>query len=257
MSEQYEGRQFVGMDLHRRRSVLVRMTETGEQLETVRIFNDPEYLRRGDGPCRRGTRRWCSRRPTAGTGPRTRWPSSARDVHLAHPLGVKAFSLAAGEERPVDRTTGPDLSAVRAAFRCGWLGSVLMVNDGDAPRELSGLVVPQRGSLEATGDLFEPYRLVDGDGVVVGAGGGVLRRVGGVRAAGDDAAVVWDGSAALVPVLVGGRGGLGPGDSGRGPGFLPLAAGRGQAGAAALAVIPAGDARGSGGGGRRPGRRTR
>src|SRR6476620_1120114 len=33
------------MDLHRRRSVLVRMTETGERLETVRISNDPEYLR--------------------------------------------------------------------------------------------------------------------------------------------------------------------------------------------------------------------
>src|SRR6185312_8150600 len=38
-------RQIVGMDLHRRRSVLVRMTDTGEHLETVRISNDPEYLR--------------------------------------------------------------------------------------------------------------------------------------------------------------------------------------------------------------------
>ena len=54
MSEAYEGRQIVGMDLHRRRSVLVRMTETGEHLETVRISNDPEYLRRGDGPRRGG-----------------------------------------------------------------------------------------------------------------------------------------------------------------------------------------------------------
>ena len=45
MSGAYEGRQIVGMDLHRRRSVLVRMTETGEHLETVRISNDPEYLR--------------------------------------------------------------------------------------------------------------------------------------------------------------------------------------------------------------------
>ena len=44
-----------------------------------------------------------------------------------------------------------------------------MVNDGDAPRELSRLVVPQSGSLEATGDLFAPFRLVDADGVVVGA----------------------------------------------------------------------------------------
>jgi hypothetical protein len=44
VSESYEGRQFVGIDLHRRRSVLVRMTEAGERLETVRISNDPEYL---------------------------------------------------------------------------------------------------------------------------------------------------------------------------------------------------------------------
>jgi integrase len=42
-----------------------------------------------------------------------------------------------------------------------------VINDGDVPRELSGLVVPQRGSLEATGDLFVPYRLVDAGGVVV------------------------------------------------------------------------------------------
>lgn len=42
-----------------------------------------------------------------------------------------------------------------------------MISDADAPRELSGLVVPQRGALEATGDLFQPYRLVDADGAVV------------------------------------------------------------------------------------------
>src|SRR5947207_6401954 len=35
------------------------------------------------------------------------------------------------------------------------------------PRELSALVVPPRGLLEATGDLFLPYRLVDGDGGAV------------------------------------------------------------------------------------------
>jgi hypothetical protein len=45
VSGSYAGRQIVGIDLHRRRSVLVRMTEAGETLETVRISNDPEYLR--------------------------------------------------------------------------------------------------------------------------------------------------------------------------------------------------------------------
>ena len=45
MSEHTQAGSSSGMDLHRRRSVLVRMTETGEQLETVRISNDPEYLK--------------------------------------------------------------------------------------------------------------------------------------------------------------------------------------------------------------------
>lgn len=46
MSGAYEGRQIVGMGLHRRRSVLVGMTDTGERLEAVRIHtDDPECLR--------------------------------------------------------------------------------------------------------------------------------------------------------------------------------------------------------------------
>jgi site-specific recombinase XerC len=53
--------------------------------------------------------------------------------------------------------------------RPGWLGSPLVINDGDAPRELSGLVVPLLGSLEATGDLFQLYRLVDAGGELVAA----------------------------------------------------------------------------------------
>ena len=39
-------RQYVGIDLHRRRSVIVRMDAAGEVLEEVRIDNDP--LRLGD-----------------------------------------------------------------------------------------------------------------------------------------------------------------------------------------------------------------
>ena len=37
------------------------------------------------------------------------------------------------------------------------------------PRDLAALVVPQAGRLIATGDRYEPYRLVDGDGVAVAA----------------------------------------------------------------------------------------
>ncbi|MDQ3825203.1 MAG: transposase, partial [Actinomycetota bacterium] len=91
VSEAYSGRQIVGMDLHRRRSVLVRMTEADEHLETVRISNDPEYLRQvmvraGEAPevVLEATYGWY-------------WAADAlaelgAHVHLAHPLGVKMFS---------------------------------------------------------------------------------------------------------------------------------------------------------------------
>ncbi len=41
MSTDYDPRQYVGIDLHRRRSVVVRMTPEGEQLGWVRLDNDP------------------------------------------------------------------------------------------------------------------------------------------------------------------------------------------------------------------------
>ncbi len=46
MSEDYDGRQVVGMDLHRRRSVLVRMTADGRRLGTSRITNSAAELRK-------------------------------------------------------------------------------------------------------------------------------------------------------------------------------------------------------------------
>jgi transposase len=88
--ESYAGRQFVGMDLHRRRSVLVRTTDAGEELEQVRISNDVESLTRvieraGESPevVLEATYGWY-------------WAADAlaaagATVHLAHPLGVKAF----------------------------------------------------------------------------------------------------------------------------------------------------------------------
>ncbi len=92
MSGAYEGRQIVGVDLHRRRSVLVRMTETGERLETVRISNDPEYLaqvmaRAGEAPevVLEATYGWYWAADTLA--------ELGANVHLAHPLGVKMFSL--------------------------------------------------------------------------------------------------------------------------------------------------------------------
>jgi len=63
--EAYSGMQFVGIDLHRHRSVIVRTTEGGEVLETVQIVKDVERLASvmaRAGKCRR----WCWRPPTAG-----------------------------------------------------------------------------------------------------------------------------------------------------------------------------------------------
>ena len=91
MDAGYEGRQTVGMDLHRRRSVLVRMTETGERLETVRITNDCDRLREvmtraGEAPevVLEATYGWYWAADTLA--------EVGADVRLAHPLGVKAFS---------------------------------------------------------------------------------------------------------------------------------------------------------------------
>jgi transposase len=91
VSEDYDGRQVVGLDLHRNRSVMVRMTAEGERLEAVRFSNDPEMLARQIAK--------------AGVAPQVvleatygwYWAVDALQaagarVHLAHPLGVKGFA---------------------------------------------------------------------------------------------------------------------------------------------------------------------
>lgn len=50
---------------------------------------------------------------------------------------------------------------------CGWLRSLPMIEQEDRPRDLSSVVVPRVGSLVATGDPFELYRLVDLSGLSV------------------------------------------------------------------------------------------
>ena len=92
MTEAYDGRQVVGMDLHRQRSVLVRMTEDGRQAGDRPDHQQPGGAAARRSPGRGRTRGWCSRPRTAGTGPRTCSRRPGAEVHLAHPLGVKAFS---------------------------------------------------------------------------------------------------------------------------------------------------------------------
>ena len=44
-----------------------------------------------------------------------------------------------------------------------------MIGDGDPERDLAALVVPRSGRLVATGNRYEPYRMVDPDGALVEA----------------------------------------------------------------------------------------
>jgi transposase len=90
--DEYDGRQYVGIDLHRRRSVIVRMTPEGERIgRAVRIDNDPFELAQqvalwGESPevVLEATYGWY-------------WAAdvlveAGANVHLAHPLGVKGFA---------------------------------------------------------------------------------------------------------------------------------------------------------------------
>jgi transposase len=88
--EGYAGHQIVGIDLHRRRSVIVRKDVDGQLLESVQITNSPQALaavlqRAGEAPevVLEATYGWY-------------WAvdvlqAAGAQVQLAHPLGVKAF----------------------------------------------------------------------------------------------------------------------------------------------------------------------
>ena len=67
MSRDYSSGQLVGIDLHRRRSVICRLDADGEVVESVRIDNDRAALLREVAKAGRA-RRWRSRRRSAGTG---------------------------------------------------------------------------------------------------------------------------------------------------------------------------------------------
>jgi transposase len=90
--DQYDGQQYVGIDLHKRRSVIVRMTREGERIgQPVRIDSDPFELARqvaswGEEPevVLEATYGWY-------------WAADVLAeagvaLHMAHPLGVKGFA---------------------------------------------------------------------------------------------------------------------------------------------------------------------
>jgi transposase len=116
MDASYDGRQVVGIDLHRRRSVIVRMTEDGRKLETVRITSSPAALRREIAK--------------AGKNPRVvveaaygwYWAAdvleeAGAEVHLAHPLGVKAFTYRRVKNDPLTELRSVSAAQDRCALR--------------------------------------------------------------------------------------------------------------------------------------------
>ncbi len=107
-------REYVGIDLHRRRSVIVRMNPAGARLGTARIVNDPlalaaEVAKAGPDPevVLEATYAWY-------------WAADVlqecgANVHLAHPLGVKGFAY---------RRVKNDTSATPPTWPtcCAWVG---------------------------------------------------------------------------------------------------------------------------------------
>ncbi len=149
MSE-YAGQQFVGIDLHRRRTVLVRTTDAGEVLESVRIVERRRPLEPGDGPGRRrpggrsrgdlrlvlggrcspgGGRPGASGASAGGEGFRVP-ASQERRARRQGPGGPAADGSAAGG---VDRTTG-DPGAARAGPAPGQAGRAAFALQGRGAR---------------------------------------------------------------------------------------------------------------------------
>jgi hypothetical protein len=113
MQAEYDGRQIVGIDLHRRRSVIVRLAENGERLGSARIDNDPmvlmaEIAKAGEHPqvVLEATYGWY-------------WAAdvlqdAGAEVHLAHPLRVKGFAYRASRTTCATPPTWPTC--------CEWVG---------------------------------------------------------------------------------------------------------------------------------------
>jgi hypothetical protein len=105
MTEVYDGRQVVGMDLHRRRSVLVRMTEDGRK-----AGDRPDHQLPGGAAARNRQGREA---PAGGAGGhvrlvlgRGRARGGGGGGAPGAPAAVQGHRLGQAEERPVDRTNG-------------------------------------------------------------------------------------------------------------------------------------------------------
>ena len=132
--EEYAGTQFVGIDLHRRRSVIVRMTEAGQVLETTRIVNDADRLaevlrRAGESPevVLEATYGWYWAADVIA--------AEGASAHLVHPLGVKAFEYRRVLTDLKNRGVGDVLlRGLRRPQRTARLGEHGVAPGGDDPR---------------------------------------------------------------------------------------------------------------------------
>ena len=142
--EEYDGREFVGIDLHRRRSVIVRMTPDGQRIgPAVRIDNDPFELAQqvaswGESPevVLEATYGWY-------------WAAdvladAGANVHLAHPLGVKGFAY---RRLKNDERDAADLADLLRMGRLpeGWIAPPEIRGLREAIRHRSKLVALRSG----------------------------------------------------------------------------------------------------------------
>jgi transposase len=108
VNAEYNGRQVVGVDLHRRRSVIVQMTPEGQRLGTTGIVNDSvtladEVAKWGEDPevVLEATYGWYwAADVLAEQGAR---------VRLAHPLGIKGFAYRRVKNDELDAADLADL----------------------------------------------------------------------------------------------------------------------------------------------------
>jgi hypothetical protein len=124
---------------HPRRGEQVRVISVGEHLGPVRGQEREHAARRDQMP---GQRRRVRQLPVCPL-------ETLHDRHCPRPSNVKPAKH-------------PDLPT----FFSRLLASRGMIED-DVPLGLAGLVVPLAGAVEAIGDPFEPYRLVDPEGAPV------------------------------------------------------------------------------------------
>jgi transposase len=173
--DEYDGRQYVGIDLHRQRSVIVRMTPEGERIgPMIRIDNDPFTLAQqvaswGEAPevVLEATYGWY-------------WAAdvlaeAGAQVHLAHPLGIKGFAYRRVKN---DERDAADLADLLRMGRLpeAWIAPPAVRGLREAVRHRcklvalrSGLkaqvhaVLARQGVSVAVSDLFSPggRRLLD------------------------------------------------------------------------------------------------